>query len=487
MKKVAMKKAALTKLLSCLVVLVILMSAGATPVLSLNSLDGEITPVLAQEVEVRVNAPEYVEEGETFDVTIDVDSITDFNAGQFDLSFDSSVVNVTDVEEGSIDGTEIPIVMWRIMERGMVRVIPMLPEAEGVSGSGYLAKITFKVKGDEGDECALEIDETESFLGNTTAGEIPATWIDGEIKVGAGEEEEPTPTPSPTPAPTPLPIPTLTPTPTPTPIPTPTPTPRPLPDSLAITLEPDEYKLEFSVHPRDLVSKDLILTNGRDSPAYNISHTPVAGNASDLIMITLEIIKQIPPAKEETFKIIVYVPEDQELGNYTGYSYFFFSSTGFPPPMPIKIDFSISVVPEEVKEIYGIDLRIDGEDDVMVKNVTSNETASFEITVINTGMYFDVMQIEEPEWGDGEGWDVKLYDGEKEVSAFPHDILINAGKEHDLMLNVTGTTPETNLTVEITGRSSANVTKVDSVKALTYITEEVEEGVNDTNDTKIEP
>ena len=157
-----------------------------------------ITTVVAEEgeVEVKVNAPEYVEEGKTFEVTIDVENVIDFNAGQFDLCFDRSVVKVDKVEEGSIDGTEIPIAMSRIMERDMVRVMPMLPEAKGVSGSGYLAKITFKVKGDEGDECALEIDETESFLGNITADEIPVKeWISAEIEVGAGgkdkDEEEP--------------------------------------------------------------------------------------------------------------------------------------------------------------------------------------------------------------------------------------------------------------------------------------------------------
>ena len=266
--------------------------------------------------------------------------------------------------------------------------------------------------------------------------------------------------------------------PTPTPTPAPTPSPTPLPP-LEVPLEPGEYKMNFSVHPGESVSKELVLTNSRDFSAYNISHTPVEGNASDLIMIKPEIIKQILPANEETFKIIVFVPEDQELGNYTGHSYFFFSSTGFPPPMPFKIDFSVSVVPEEVKEIYGIDLKIDGQDEVVAKNVTSNETASsasFEITVKNTGMYFDVMRIEEPAWEEEEGWDVRLCDEAKEVTDFPHGILINAGKEHYLMLNVTGTTPGTNLTVEITGRSSANLTKMDSVRAITYIKPKEEVG-----------
>jgi PGF-CTERM protein len=65
-----------------------------------------------------------------------------------------------------------------------------VPEATGVSGSGYLAKISFNVKGDEGDECVLDIEN--GFLGNTTAEEIVADWIDATIKIGKkeGEEEE---------------------------------------------------------------------------------------------------------------------------------------------------------------------------------------------------------------------------------------------------------------------------------------------------------
>lgn len=152
-----------------------------------------VTPVIAQEekTEVTVNAPEYVEEGETFDVTIDVDYVEDFNAGQFDLSFDPEVVKVKKVSEGCIDDTEIPITMWDEIDSGTIRVMPMLPEDKGVSGSGYLALIKFKVKGDKGNECALEIDDEESFLGNITADEIPVKeWVGAEITVGTAKKEE---------------------------------------------------------------------------------------------------------------------------------------------------------------------------------------------------------------------------------------------------------------------------------------------------------
>jgi hypothetical protein len=69
-----------------------------------------VVPVIAsaaQGVEARVNAPAYVEG--TFNATIDVDNVTDLNSGQLDLSFNSSVVNVTDVKEGEIDGVVVPI------------------------------------------------------------------------------------------------------------------------------------------------------------------------------------------------------------------------------------------------------------------------------------------------------------------------------------------------------------------------------------------
>jgi hypothetical protein len=119
-------------------------------VVSMVMMFAVISAIAQDEAEVTVNAPEYVEEGESFDVTIEVDSITDFNTGLFDLSFDHRVVEVEDVTDGSIDDIAIPIAMWEDMDKGTIRVFFTVPEATGVSGSGYLAKISFSVKGDEG-------------------------------------------------------------------------------------------------------------------------------------------------------------------------------------------------------------------------------------------------------------------------------------------------------------------------------------------------
>ena len=151
-----------------------------------------VAPVMAQEdvVTVTVNAPELVVEKGTFEVTIDVDSITNFTTGLFDLSFDHKVVEVKDVEDGNIHGTTIPVDEWKFMGRDTITVFLNLPGDTVVSGSGYLAKIKFEVEGDEGYEDVLKI--SNEFLGGIADGpkEILAEWIDAEIKVGGKKDDE---------------------------------------------------------------------------------------------------------------------------------------------------------------------------------------------------------------------------------------------------------------------------------------------------------
>lgn len=133
-------------------------------------------------ITVTVNAPAYVAEGETFNVTIDVANITAFNSAQFDLSFDSSVLNVTGVADGRLDGTTIPVSMWAPVDAGTVKVLVSVPIGEGVSGSGNLAEIRFELVGEPGDRSELNI--SCGLLVNKNAEEIPAAWIDDEITIG---------------------------------------------------------------------------------------------------------------------------------------------------------------------------------------------------------------------------------------------------------------------------------------------------------------
>ena len=147
-----------------------------------------IVPATAQSVEVRVTPPEseYVEEGATFSVTMDVDDVTDFNSGQFDLSFDSSVVEVTDVTVGSIDGETIQKLLWNFVDANTVHVLVNMPVGVGVNGSGHLAEVGFKMKGKEGDKSVLDI--SNGFLYDTREKEFYIK--DGEEFIGELNREE---------------------------------------------------------------------------------------------------------------------------------------------------------------------------------------------------------------------------------------------------------------------------------------------------------
>ena len=148
-------------------------------------------------VPVTVNAPEVVSSvSGVFNATIEIEDVTDLHAGQLDLSFDPSVVNVLGVDAGNINGTTIPILGWRFMDDGRIRALFTLSGLDTASGSGYVASIDFETTGSEGDACVLGISNgtlvsiTFTELGGATPEEIPAIWTGDEVTLG-----EPTPLP----------------------------------------------------------------------------------------------------------------------------------------------------------------------------------------------------------------------------------------------------------------------------------------------------
>ena len=153
------------------------------------------TPAAASQTSVNVNSPEKVD-GD-FIVTIEIEDVANLDSGQFDLSFDPDVVSFVDVEPGSIDGTEVPIDMFRLMEDGRVRVLFNIDDVEspnGVSGSGYLAMIRFEGVGGDGDTSALELSEgllscyesvdRPGSAGNPIEQETDADWSGDVVTVG---------------------------------------------------------------------------------------------------------------------------------------------------------------------------------------------------------------------------------------------------------------------------------------------------------------
>jgi len=145
-----------------------------------NSPDALMMLMMAQKAQVRVDAPEVV--SGPFNAMIDIYNVADLDSGQFDLTFDVSVVNVTGVDSGTIDGTEVPIDMWRFIDRDTIRVIFNLPDTTGVSGSGSLTTISFEIVGVVDNTSVLSI--SDGLLVDIESNEISSLWFDDEITVG---------------------------------------------------------------------------------------------------------------------------------------------------------------------------------------------------------------------------------------------------------------------------------------------------------------
>lgn len=129
-----------------------------------------VFPAQAQQPTVSIVAPEWVE-GTTAYAVVEITNVSNLDAGQFDLSFNSSVLKVVNVEAGDIQGTVIPV-QWNPIGTDTIRVIFNLEGVTGISGSGQLAKIGFEVIG-PGDST---LDISKQMLGDTQANEISADW-----------------------------------------------------------------------------------------------------------------------------------------------------------------------------------------------------------------------------------------------------------------------------------------------------------------------
>jgi PKD repeat protein len=128
-----------------------------------------------------------VPESSAFIARVNIDSITNFDAAQYDITYDPAVIEVTDVTIGNISGTTIPVSSWGYIPigvQGTLRVINNVDGTPGVSGSGYLAEIHFDVVGTSG--ATSSIDLHDGILGDKDAQEItPVTWTDGSVDVTA--------------------------------------------------------------------------------------------------------------------------------------------------------------------------------------------------------------------------------------------------------------------------------------------------------------
>ena len=161
----------IVKAFSIIAVVVALLLAG-----------GAVPPVAAiSGVTVSIDAPVGVVPESDFTAGINISDITDFDACNYDVTFDASVLRLDDVTSGLIGSTTIPVDLYNEVASGTHRIIQNVPGLAGVSGSGYLAELHFHVIGVAGDSSL--VDPSNGVISDIAAGEIEATWVGGSVSI----------------------------------------------------------------------------------------------------------------------------------------------------------------------------------------------------------------------------------------------------------------------------------------------------------------
>jgi len=120
-------------------------------------------------------------EGDTFTVNINIDDVTDLKGYEFKLRYDTNLLDATDVTASTFLSSSLHCIKREIDDsEGVIWVACMMPlgTENGVSGSGTLETITFKVMGrGKGD-----LDLYRTVLGDHTGKSIAHEVEDGSFK-----------------------------------------------------------------------------------------------------------------------------------------------------------------------------------------------------------------------------------------------------------------------------------------------------------------
>ncbi len=145
------------------------------------------SPALAAgEVSVRIaNVPTEVMPGDSFTARVEISEVRDLNATQYDVSFDPSILRLSEITDGSL-GSETIRVMSSETSPGTWRIVQSLGIAE-VSGSGFLSELHFQVIGSPGQTSTIGI--SDGILSGMQ-GEISATWTGYSLSIVSEEADE---------------------------------------------------------------------------------------------------------------------------------------------------------------------------------------------------------------------------------------------------------------------------------------------------------
>jgi len=135
-------------------------------------------------VTVSIDAPPEVAEGGDFIAQVDISYVEILGGAQYNVVFDPTILQLTNVAAGVIDSEPFPVDGWIEMGPGdwLILQSPAFPTLS-VTGEGYMAELHFHVIGTA---CETSpIDFVGGILSDEYAVEIPATWVGGSVHVYA--------------------------------------------------------------------------------------------------------------------------------------------------------------------------------------------------------------------------------------------------------------------------------------------------------------
>jgi len=136
------------------------------------------------DVTVTINAPAKVPANNyQFDVPINLSQVSNFYGAQFDVLYDSTVLQYVSTTWGQIGSTPITgngITQSNAISGGRRFVISLSNLSAGISGSGTILTIRFQVIGSIGQSSSINL--ANGILSDFSANAIPATWVTVQCK-----------------------------------------------------------------------------------------------------------------------------------------------------------------------------------------------------------------------------------------------------------------------------------------------------------------
>ena len=142
-------------------------------------------------VTVSIDAPAEVNPGGSFVADVTVDYVENFNSCGFDVTYDQTIITVTSVTGGEIDGHTVEVGPgdWSYIppgpDPGKIRVVTGVPgtPGPGVTGTGYIAQIHFNVLGSGCQTSTIHLERVGMY--DYEANRIDTTTVDDSVHVSA--------------------------------------------------------------------------------------------------------------------------------------------------------------------------------------------------------------------------------------------------------------------------------------------------------------